>query len=583
MMENGYNEQNSYEPILLEKLAMKTCFRFCCLLTICICCQAWTAGATTLNEIINELQPIEGNVVETDGQIILNLGTSSGVLKNDLFTVFHSGKKLTDPVTGKDLGNIESRVGLLSVTKVEKDFSYARPAGSLSDVKRGDKVVRFKDVIGVCQDKTSDDGHFIYALQDGLQAIIWQDQKTSDVELIFVREGDMLVVQNQRGRILREYQLGKETVPVASEASSALTPVYAAEVATAPITKPETTTDQTTEKIRYDLQTYGYDQSGNLPFSVIMGDFLMLDGKMHLAVIQEHEVGVYEVSDKGVQNLSKARQPLLKLISVCWWQPSEGSTYIAVTGYDEDEEEVSSVIFSYSKGNIAPVRKQFPYILGSSDSDGDGRPESLLAQNYDQDVFFGRNVAQVKISGDRISTVKYKGDLPTMFRVTGGTFFQPAHANDSVSAYLMSNKLYINSGNQEVYTSGKGMGGSLSSIRYVQNPGDINPLFSNADIEVRPLAVDIDNDSVREILVPGADQSAFSSIGGANAIKKSWVSVVKKTKNGSYMKGKIGGDYEQNIQGLGMANDSLYLLTVSPSGIFSEGSGSSRVLILPLK
>jgi len=562
---------------------MKTCVRLCCLLAICISCFALTASAATLTDIINDLQPIEGNVVETDGQIIINLGTAAGVHKNDFFTVFHPGKKLTDPVTGKALGNVESRVALLTVSKVEKNFSYAKPVGVLSHVKRGDKVIRFKDVTGFIEDTTSDEGHFIFAIQDGLQAINWQEQKSSDVELTFVREGNMLVVQNQRGNIIRKYQFGSEPLTVAPDTSAALAPVYAGGMAAATIAATETTADQSTEKIRYDLQEYGYDQSGNLPFPAIMGDFLMLDGQMHIAVIQEHEVGVYGVSDKGVQNITKAKLPLLKLISVCWWQPTKGSSYIAVTGYDEDEQRVSSVIFRYTKGAIVPVRKQFPYILGSSDSDGDGRPEFLLAQNFDQDVFFGRIVKQVNITGDQISTAKYKGRLPSSFRVTGGTVFQPAQANDSVSAYLLSNKLYINSGKQELYASGKGMGGSLSSIRFVQNPGDLDPLYSNAKIEVRPFVVDIDGDSIREILVPGADLTTFSSLGGSNSVKKSWVSVIKKSKNGSYIKGKIGGDYEQNIQAIGMANNSLYLLTVSPGSMFSQGSGSSRILTLPVK
>jgi hypothetical protein len=127
------------------------------------------------------------------------------------------------------------------------------------------------------------------------------------------------------------------------------------------------------------------------------------------------------------------------------------------------------------------------------------------------------------------------------------------------------------------------MGGSVSAIRYEQNPDDINPLFSTANIEIRPLAVDIDNDGSREILVPSADLSVFSSVGGANTIKKTWVSVLKRTGAGSYMKGKIGGNYDQYIQAMGSANNTLYLLTVDPGGIFSDSRGSSRLLILPLQ
>jgi len=332
------------------------------------------------------------------------------------------------------------------------------------------------------------------------------------------------------------------------------------------------------------MKTYGYDQGGSLPFSAVMGDFLMVNGQMNLAVIQQHALAVYQVTDKGLQNLAKVKLPLVKLLSVCWWQPGNGVPHIAVTAYDKDEDDISSLIFRFNKGTIIPVQKQFPYILGSSDIDGDGLPETLLAQDFDQDIFFSRGgIRQVKLVGNTVKTVKYTNILPVSFHVAGGMLFQPAGEGGVLSAYIMAQKLHIAAGHREVYLSGKEMGGSLSSVRYVQNPGDVNPLFSTANIEIRPLAVDIDNDGTREILVPSADLSLFSTVGGASDIKKTWVSVLKKTQSGTYMKGKIGGDYDQYIQGIGAANGALYVLTVSSGGIFSESKGSSRLLVLPLQ
>jgi len=561
---------------------MKTRFLLFCFLVLFVCGSFWSALAATLTDIIHDMRPIEGYVVDVvNGQIIIDLGSEAGVHKDDIFTVFHAGKKLTDPVTGKVLGRIESRAGLVRATRVEKIFSYAQSLDATNKVKRGDHLVRFKEITAVTDDKTGHSGHFFFGLKQGLQALNWLDKKSSKAELSFIREGDLLKVQNRKGKVIREYQIDAGPViaaPTAAPPANKYAPVYAAGAGGA-----VAAATATSGKVRYDMQTYGYDQGGNLPFSAVMGDFFMMDGTMRLAVIQQHALAVYQVTDKGLQNLAKVKLPLIKLLSVCWWQPGSGAPYIALTGYDKDEDEVSSVIFRYSKSAIIPVQKQFPYILGSSDVDGDGLPETLLAQDFDRDTFFGREIRQVKVIGNTVKTVKYNQTLTSSFHVTGGMVFQPVGGNGLLSCYIMAKKLHLNAGQREIYVSGKEMGGSLSSVRYVQNPGDINPLFSNANIEVRPLAVDIDNDGAREILVPSADLSVFSTVGGANDIKKTWVSVLKKTRSGSYMKGKIGGNYDQYIQGIGAANDALYVLTVSSGGLFAEGKGSSRVLILPLQ
>jgi hypothetical protein len=563
---------------------MKICIRLCCLLIVVICGSAWTSFAVSLSDIIKDMQPVEGYVVDVvNGQIIIDLGSEAGVQKDDIFTVFQVGKKLTDPVTGKVLGRIESRAGLIGVSRVEKIFSYAKSLDKKIKVKRGDKLVRFKEISAVGVDKSGHSGHFFFGLKQGLQALNWLEKNKTKAELTFIREGELLKVQNRKGKVIREYQIDVRPViatPAAAPPANKYAPVYAAGAGGAVAAA----TAASTGKVHYDMQTYGYDQGGSLPFSAVMGDFLMLKGQMNLAVIQEHALAVYQVTDNGLQNVAKVKLPLIKLVSVCWWQPGAGTPYIAVTGYDKDEDDISSFIFRFNKGTITPVQRQFPYILGSSDIDGDGLPETLLAQSFDRDTFYSRGgIRQVKITGNTVKTVNYGTSLPTSFRVTGGMVFQPVGESGKLSAYIMGKKLHLFNGSREVYLSGKEMGGSLSSVRYVQNPGDVNPLFSNANIEVRPLAVDIDNDGTREIVVPSADLSVFSTVGGASDIKKTWVSVLKKTQAGSYMKGKIGGNYDQYIQGIGTSNGALYLLTVSSGGLFSEAKGSSRLLILPLQ
>ncbi len=562
---------------------MKLFTRLSCLLIILSCFLAQNAISATVKDIVSDLKPLEGYVVDVvSGQVILDLGSDAGVHKYDLFTIFHQGRKLTDPITGKVLGRIESRSGILSVTRVEKIFSYARAASHGVKVNRGDKIVRFKEITAAAVDKTGGNDHFFSTLQQDLPGLNWQAKKTPKTELVFIREGNFLKIMDNHGRVIRDYHIDQQVQPVAQPQSTgqSFAPVYAAGAATGAVAAGGNGSGN--GKIRYDLQTYGYNQGGSLPFSAIMGDFLLLNGTMHLAVIRDHEVMVYTIQDKGLQRVAGMKTPWTKLVSVCWWQPGSGATYIGMTGYDTDDQQVSSILLQYRNGSLAVVEKDIPYIINSSDVNGDGRPELMLAQNFDQDVFFGRKTRQLIVAGTTVKTRKYSGSLPPSYRVTGGTVFQQAAGTNRSVAYIVGNKLHIVEGGRQVYSSAKEMGGSLSTVRYVQDPGSINPLFSNANIEIRPLAVDVDNDGMREVLVPSADLSVFSTVGGANSIKKTWVSVLKKTSAGTYMKGKIGGNYEQYIQGMGAANGSLYLLTVDPGGIFSEARGQSKLLVLPM-
>jgi len=567
----------------MKMLSRKACALLCTFIGLCLCLPLMAASAT-VDDIVKDLQPLEGYVVDrVSGQIIVDLGKKAGVKKGDLFTVFHAGKKLVDPKTGKVLGRIENRAGVIGITRVEKIFSYARPVGKIANVKRGDKVVRFKGLTAAATDKTGRASHFFYQLQERLADLDWQEQ-TKGAELVFIRDNNLLKVIDSKGKLLREYEM---TVPLAAapapvpaqSVTNRYAPVYAAGAAGGATALAAASGG----KIRYDMQTYGYNQGGGLPYSAVMGDFTSIDGQEYLTVIREHDVYVYQLQEQGLQQIARLRVPLVKLISVCWWQPEGGGDYVAATGYDKDNQQVSSMIFRFAGNVLKPVQQELPYIINSNDVDGNGRPETLLGQEFDQDVFFGRGIKELVLAGTKIKTKRYGGPLPSSFHVTGGTVFRQSQAGATTAAYIVANKLHIAEAGRDMYTSGKEMGGSVSAVRYEQNPDDINPLFSTANIEIRPLAVDIDNDGNREILVPSADLSVFSSVGGANTIKKTWVSVLKRTGTGNYMKGKIGGNYDQYIQAMGSANNTLYLLTVDPGGIFSDSRGSSRLLILPLQ
>jgi hypothetical protein len=541
--------------------------------------------AATLQDVMDDMQPLDAFAVDVmDSQVIFDAGSDKGVVKNDLFTVFRAGRKLTDPQTGKVLGQIETRAGVVSVTRVEKQFSYATPVGKSGKVKRGDKLVRFKELSAYLQDTTEGKTAFAFALQRGLQSLVWQDKKTKATELIFEHTPEELIVKNKQGKVVRVYQLvdtapAGQSMAAQEDKKSTYAPVYATPAVASGVVAASTAEGNKTKKIRYDIETYGYNQGAALPFSAVMGDFLLRDGQMQLAVIREHEVAVYNVNDNNAELVASVDTPLVKLLAVSWWLPEPGRALVGVSGYDSDEEQVSSMIYSFTGSQLVLVEEELPYMLAANDLNGDGQPEAMLGQEFDQDVFFGRSIKKIALSVKGVKTSSFTGNLPPSFRVNGGAVLD----GGNTATYILGNRLHVVSGGHEVFSSGKEMGGSLSSVRYVVNPDDINPLFSSAKIEVNPVAVDIDDDGSLEILVPSADLSAFTTVGGANSIKKTWVSVIKKTGNGTYMKGKIGGEYDQYIQAMGAGNGALYLLTVNANGLFSEGQGGSQLLVLPFK
>jgi curli biogenesis system outer membrane secretion channel CsgG len=74
-----------------------------------------------------------------DGTVLVRPGTDGGVKVGDTFTVYSLGEKITDPTTGEELGQTESKAGTVTVTAVQEKFSTAKVATG-KGFKAGDAV-----------------------------------------------------------------------------------------------------------------------------------------------------------------------------------------------------------------------------------------------------------------------------------------------------------------------------------------------------------------------------------------------------------------------------------------------------------
>ena len=73
-----------------------------------------------------------------DGTVLLRPGTDGGVKVGDTFTIYSLGEKITDPTTGEELGQTETKAGTVNVTAVQDKFSTGKVSGK--GAKPGDAV-----------------------------------------------------------------------------------------------------------------------------------------------------------------------------------------------------------------------------------------------------------------------------------------------------------------------------------------------------------------------------------------------------------------------------------------------------------
>jgi curli biogenesis system outer membrane secretion channel CsgG len=74
---------------------------------------------------------VSGLIADVEGNSLsLNVGSKSGVKVGDHLGVFHKGKEIRDPATGKVLKTLNTRLGDVTITEVEDSSSTGTFAGS---------------------------------------------------------------------------------------------------------------------------------------------------------------------------------------------------------------------------------------------------------------------------------------------------------------------------------------------------------------------------------------------------------------------------------------------------------------------
>jgi hypothetical protein len=555
---------------------------------------------TILDKIVKDFQPISGYLIKVvEDDYILDLDSSHGVGIGDLLSVIQKGEKLIHPVTQKVVGTLEETKGILKITRIKTGYSYARFLKKDFDFKTGDVVRRYDNLNAVFWDYTNQGRTFFGKLQSALPDLKWQDYDVAqqskppkpvlpyenETSLFFILTHQGFEVRDPQFFLLHTYVTPES--PVMPEASLFPTlPSSGSKPLQAPgsvinkksPSKLKESSGSVAKKIEYKATYQDMNTVGELTGTVIMADFNRFGEKVLMAATDGTDISIYKVS-QGLALLTTATTPSPgQILALQWWRPSAtGPLYLSVLSWSDNE--ALSTIFSLTGGELIPVHKRIPRILGAFDLDGDKQPETLLSQEFDAENFFGRRIKELKLIDGKVRYSKAPFGLPDRFTVLGSHFADLTGDAELESIFIRSGVLYIFSGKKLVYTSPKQMGGSLSFLTYDVDPAAKNVMTTSAAFEVSPITMDLNGDGTAELLAVASDKSYLGSFGVAPGIKKSWLAVVKFS-DGKFHLGTLGQELKSPIQGLVVSNKKVLVVT-SEGKTFSGDAGKSYLFAYP--
>ena len=562
-----------------------------------IIANALTVNAAVIDDITQDFEPISGYIVMSDGnEFIIDLDDTRGILTGDIFSVIKPGKKIIHPVTKKILGTLEKVKGVLKVTRTKSGFSFARPVGKATDIKRGDPIRRYGNLPALFWDYTAKGLPLFIRLQKALPDLKWMDYNNAQNSrlskpvanaqtrkaLTFILTDRQIEVRDPEFMVIRSYDYPAPLSESSTKPSStAKTAVASAPVIVATPTKSEASvktpkpTPKETVGVKSVSPLFSEVQTvANLPGVSLMTDFIYYKNQLLMASSNGKQIQIFDVTNKLKTIADGAPSYPVRILSLKWWAPGQGDKlYLAANVWSDRDKKVRGSLFRLDKGSLKPLIQYIPRILGTFDSNGDGRPEVLLGQEFEGETFFGRRLSELKLSGDKIGYSKPRIQFPRNFTVLGSVFADVTGDGQVETIYVRNRILYVYSGKKRLYKSPKQMGGSLSFLTY-----DIDPTFKDVQpttvaFEVSPVVKDLDGDGHPEILAVASDRNLLGSLSISAGVKKSWLAVFRY-QDGRFESGSLGNELDKPLQGLAVAKHRVLVVTTEPGNIMGEGANS---------
>ena len=558
---------------------------------------ALAVNAAVIDDITRDFEPISGYIVMSDGdEFIIDLDDTQGIASGDIFSVIKPGKKIVHPVTKKVLGTLEEVKGVLKVTRIKSGFSFARPVGKATDIKRGDPIRRYGNLSALFWDYTGKGLSLFIQLQKALTDLKWMDYNSAQNSrppkpganaqtrkaLTFILTDRQIEVRDPEFMVIRSYDYPASLSDSGAKPSTtAKAAVASAPVVAATRPKPEASvktpipTHSDTAGVKSVSPLFSEVQTvANLPSVSLITDFINFGDQLLMASSNGKQIQIFDVTNNLKTIADGAPSHPVRVLSLKWWAPGKGDKlYLAANVWSDRDKKVRGSLFRLDKGSLKPLIQYIPRILGTFDSNGDGRPEVLLGQEFEGETFFGQRLSELKLSGDKIGYSKPRIQFPRHFTVIGSVFADVTGDGQIETIYVRNRILYVYSGKKRLYKSPKQMGGSLSFLTYDIDPTvkDVQP--TTVAFEVSPVVKDLDGDGHPEILAVASDRNLLGSLSISAGVKKSWLAVFRY-QDGRFESGSLGNELDKPLQGLAVDRHRVLVVATEPGNVMGEGANS---------
>jgi hypothetical protein len=543
-----------------------------------------------VDQTVAAFPKLQADIIDVQGNTLtLSGGARAGAQVGLTVEVFREGKEIKHPKTGQVLGRTEQSIGRAVVTRVFEGYSLARHEGEeakVGDVARtgGGKVKLM--LLTLSTTGTRDNlaeavaneiyeglmrtGRFQVTLGDPVAAWLLQEKIAPEEFLegkglpgAFQRFKPDNILAIRLTRVERRPYLEVRLFaggPAAPALSTALfVPPSIKAVAPGKFSTSDRFAPPTPEVKKKsllarllggDLEKGAYSTAENtiplkevahLGFAVTGFDVSVApaDQIPRVVVSDGERIAVYRLVNRAMEpDWSFHERALGKVFSVQLIDLTGDGTLAVVANRYDVRAGMNSMIIAARAGKPVVLVSNIDSILLAVDEKGSGVKQTLWAQSFNRDTFFGgRQVDQMILKNGAL--VRERGvPVPETFRATGATMSNII-SKDARSLVFIDdrNRLRIANGSEEHWQSSSVVGGGLPKVE-IEKVMERSGRSYFHKIEPMPLSIDLDGDGVQEVIVP------------QNEVQGGLLGVVYKSPGGVRFQQVVSG-FEGMITGMG--------------------------------
>ncbi len=524
------------------------------------------------SELLSLLSPVKATLASgQDSRFFLDKGSSAGIKKGDLFTVYAKGKAIKD-AKGKVIGDELTVLAKAKATKVEPDYteiSYECIQGKCS-LMTGLEAVRFKEAPALFID-VKGQGYELYEwLRVRLDHMNWQVyQQAQELPLpaqIASQSKDSVVFVAREGAV--SVWSGGETLgsfaPKEPSPDKMQTEQQPTRQGYVPGVAASRTGRLSIENMRH-VGSLGFltDHMEIVP----VGD----SSALYFIYLSKNTVYVQEAGKKERATYSFTGFGDVMNISI------GQNGLIALNIFSKTDGFVSRLLkYNPQNGTIDALEKDIHYFLSFMDMDADGDKETLLGQNYDTDSFWGAAIYRFEFNGKEVKKAG-KFTAPSLFNLNGSLVGDlKGTGKDIYGFYNEGRNLVVSDIKGEIWSSNESLGGSIKAV-YYDSPGSSSAVTQrNMIVWSQPALI---NTGGRTVAALVANESTMWNIIGGPP-QKGTVGILYFS-GGRVVFQKLPVEFTGPIQSVFVHKDELYAVVVD--GNFFTGNGQTYIVAIPLK